>query len=43
MALNGRPNYHRHSARVSRTLRDLPVKPEEFEPALLDILHEEYA
>lgn len=37
--LNGRPNYNRRSSRVSRTLRDLPSKPEGFEQVSLDILH----
>ncbi len=39
MVLNDQPNYNRHSSRMSRLLRDLPVKPEHFEQDLLDILH----
>jgi hypothetical protein len=39
MVLNGRPNYNRHFSRISRLLRDLPVKPAGFEQTLLDILH----
>jgi len=38
MALNDRPNYNRHSSRISQRLRDLPVKPEHFERDLLDLL-----
>lgn len=39
MVLNDQPNYNRHSSRISRLLRDLPVKPQHFEQDLLDILH----
>jgi hypothetical protein len=39
MVLNGRPNYNRHSSRVSELLQEVPVKPEHFERDLLDILH----
>jgi hypothetical protein len=39
MVLNDRPNYNRHSSRMSQLLRDLPVKPEHFDRDLLDILH----
>jgi hypothetical protein len=38
MVLNGQPNYNRHSSRISQLLDDLPVKPENFERDLLDIL-----
>jgi hypothetical protein len=38
MVLNDRPNYNRHSSRVSQLLRDLPLKPERFEENLTDIL-----
>lgn len=39
MVLNDRPNYNRHSSRISRLLIDLSVKPEHFDRDLLDILH----
>jgi hypothetical protein len=38
MVLNDQPNYNRYSSRISHLLRDLTVKPENFEPDLLDIL-----
>jgi hypothetical protein len=36
--LNNQPNYNRHSSRMSRLLRALPVKPEGFEQDFQDIL-----
>jgi predicted nucleotidyltransferase len=39
MVLNDRPNYNRHSSRMSQLLGELPVKPERFDQELLDILH----
>jgi len=39
MVLNDRPDYNRHSSRISQLLHDLPVKPEHFERDLVDILH----
>jgi hypothetical protein len=38
MVLNGQPNYNRHFSRISRLLREMPVKPENFERDFLDIL-----
>jgi predicted nucleotidyltransferase len=38
MVLNDQPNYNRYSSRISHLLRDLAVKPENFEQDLLDIL-----
>lgn len=38
MVLNNQPNYNRHSSRMSRLLRTLPVKPEGFEQDFQDIL-----
>lgn len=39
MVLNGRPDYNRHSSRISQMLRELPVKPDNFEDVFLDVLH----
>jgi predicted nucleotidyltransferase len=39
MVLNDRPNYNRHSSRMSQLLCDVAVKPEHFDQDLLDILH----
>ncbi|MBN1977155.1 MAG: nucleotidyltransferase domain-containing protein [Anaerolineae bacterium] len=38
MVLNDQPNYNRHFSHMSRLLRALPVKPENFERDFLDIL-----
>ena len=38
MVLNDQPNYNRYSSRISHLLRDLAVKPVDFEPNLQDIL-----
>lgn len=39
MVLNDQPRYNRHTSRMSNLLRDLAVKPPQFEQILLDILH----
>ena len=39
MVLNGRPNYNRHSSRISDLLQEVPVKPKHFKRDMLDILH----
>jgi predicted nucleotidyltransferase len=39
MVLNDQPHYNRHSSRLSQLLDDQPVKPENLERDLLDILH----
>jgi hypothetical protein len=39
MVLNDRPDYNRHSSRVTGLLRELPTRPPGFEQNLLDVLH----
>jgi len=39
MVLNNQPTYNRHSSRITQLLRDQPVKPQNFEQTLLNILH----
>jgi predicted nucleotidyltransferase len=38
MVLNDQPNYNRHFSRMSRLLRELPIKPDQFERDFVDIL-----